>query len=228
MLVIYYHLRKCGGTSVREMFTNNKRFERVDQFGAVSFLNKDIFSEENAGKHLFWERHTNPHIQKISEDTKKYKNYTNNVYSFITMRNPISIVKSEYNYFHKDKISFESFIKNNPNLLLYGTQTCDKYPFLGFNKSNNCGSIIMETIKLFRHLDDVFFIDMSYTELKINRITNTSLNVINTRNYSLHDETLIKHYNTCSIKLYQKLLEEFYYKNRIKYINSKTLDSIFY
>ena len=99
MLVILYHFRKCGGTSVRNMFHANKDFVSVDQFGATD-LTLAKFNNYTRS-HIFWERHTNPHFQNIEYDIPRFKSWTKSMVSITVLRHPIDLILSEYHYFHK-------------------------------------------------------------------------------------------------------------------------------
>ena len=164
--VLFYHLRKCAGTTVRRLFEKscgcNWTFinycmaeEHALPRVAMSLLNSS---------RVFWENHCSPRMRNISMTVAALRAMHHNTMAFTVLRHPVDMVFSEHAYFAKE-FPLEAFIRGNPEMLLHG-DVVTGYRFLGYGPSNStishtqCEMYLRHIRDQLAHLDHIAFLDV--------------------------------------------------------------------
>lgn len=221
IVVVYYHFRKMGGTSVRDVFARDGRYAVVPyclpESAAVARVKASVLS---GNRSVFWENHCAPKLPDAPRTVALLRAQLAGrarVFAFTTLRDPVSLVPSEYNYFHKSKLGFEDFVELNAELLLFGSRTCDVYPFFGFRsdtkkEDGSCDGLQARAVTALRAFDRVLFYDdvrQWHTRLPPDLLRSTApWPASNRRRHATNDSWVARH-NACSMRVYAHLRQLF-------------------
>lgn len=100
VVVIFFHLRKCAGVSVRELFARQGAWRLAPYCLPAGRVLKGLRAgAKGAGAGwTFWELHCDFDIQRVRQLVATVVNVTNGatVLTFTSLRHPVDLVMSEY------------------------------------------------------------------------------------------------------------------------------------
>lgn len=162
---IFFHMRKCAGTSIREMFKQPATWALLPYClpinKALSMLSGTAFN------YTFWELHCEVRMQHLANTIAQARTRLLNRHSeplhlvaFTSLRHPVDMALSDHEHFHHREPA-EQWIRSNGDLLLF-----DKN-YLGFPRppsrselnESACGVYAERTLRLLAPLDHIVFVD---------------------------------------------------------------------
>ena len=118
-VVLFIHLRKCAGTSVRELFGRRGLWGLLPYCASEDRVIRGMARMQPPDPYLFWEDHCNffgsnlPHTINAT----RHLPWRPRVWSFILLRHPVNLTLSYHNYFNPNS-SLEAWTRNHSELLL--------------------------------------------------------------------------------------------------------------
>lgn len=225
--VIYLHLPKTGGNTIRQIFQNNYKITNRLYFKSDMERQKDF--EKMCKSQNQFGNFTSGHIyygyHKLLPEGVPFKYY-------IMLRDPISRIISQYNYIvsgqsghwleeHRNNLSFSEYIRSKLDRDIDNMQTrrtagidyhFDKYPFGSLNK--NCIKDAISNIKndfftpgILSNFDKSILtakkeFNLKYCYYKTKNITNKTINSITINDITKKDIKFLRELNEYDYKLY--------------------------
>ena len=174
-LVIFFHLAKCAGTAVRELFQSSGRWGILPYCQPAQFVLEMLAKMSAPPPYLFWEQHCNPELPALHAtlNASAQLHFAPHVTSFIVLRDPIDLALSDYTYFHSREAELHTWARENAEQLLF-----DPY-LLGFQRPRRtlptralheagnrsllsraeCTVYVGATMRLLSRLDHIAFVE---------------------------------------------------------------------
>lgn len=216
-LVLFYHFRKMGGTSVRDAFERDGRYQAISYcLDEPTAMHQTIEAMKRTKGRVFWEKHCAPNLPGASRTIRELRRRfgARRVFAFATLRHPYAVVASEFNYFHRSLLPFEDFVSLNSELVLFGTRTCDPFPFFGMQSARgrgSCEDLCVRTEQAFEAFDAVLFVETvaEWSSRLPPGILRVPIPSSNQRVYAARNASWVARHNECSARAYDRLRRRF-------------------
>ena len=120
-LVIFFHLAKCAGTAVRELFQSSGQWGILPYCQPAPLVLEMLANMSAPPPYLFWEQHCTPSLPLLHAilNSSRHLPSRPHVTSFIVLRDPIDLALSDYAYFPRSR-ALALWARKNAELLLFG------------------------------------------------------------------------------------------------------------
>jgi len=119
-VVVFWHLRKCGGTSVRNMFASIGHWAQLP-YCKTEYSVLKMASSLPRWPFVFWESHCRPELWNVEKTARALHASIHRpvVTTFTVLRDPVAVAVATWNDFASTR-PFASWVRNNTELLLFG------------------------------------------------------------------------------------------------------------
>ena len=125
--VVFVHMRKHAGTSIRRMFQSQGTWQLLPYcLPWPDAVQRALRSNSTSTRHMFLELHCHTYLPKfanmINASRKTLATAGHSplrVMSFTVLRNPIDLILSEHNFFGRHAFSHSEWVRTHPEDFLY-------------------------------------------------------------------------------------------------------------
>ena len=189
-VAVFFHLKKCAGTTVRNLFINAQAWAMMPYCQRrTTVAKKFLIPATRQSAWIFWEFHCFLYMDqhaaasgiaytlrtvKEALDRRSISSSDNvtaptTVASFTVLRHPATLAMSEYYYWHRTTTTAEAWLQSNPELLLnwiLGVKTAHGQQQSG----SQCDRHEADARRALDPLDHIAFVEAPETFLPIQRL----------------------------------------------------------
>lgn len=168
-LAIFFHMHKCAGTSVREMFRRSGSWSLLPYCLPVA----KVLTKLNSSfwqPRMFWEQHCAVRMQGLAETLQRAEESVHgrgmSIISFTVLRDPVDVALSEHAHFHHNRLPEEWLAGAGSELFLFGRNHLgfQRPPATSFPLNDSlCSSLVQAALHLLAPLSLAAFVEQPTT-----------------------------------------------------------------